>query len=178
MISFKAKSQSTILDTIKKNEFLGYLSKNHNGEKYVPFEITTLDGKKINNESLVGKVTFINFWFEGCLGCRSEFQRLNELYDSLKTNSSFQFVSVTFDSLQTLPDFIKKFDLQFPIACIKDINEAWRMNLRFGFPTNIIVDKHGVIFMATMKKVADKNGLLFMSLHDVLFTMRSLLNQS
>ena len=53
-----------------------------------PFRVISMDGKVITNESCKGKVTFISFWFEGCTGCRAEFAEMNELYDSLKNDTS------------------------------------------------------------------------------------------
>jgi cytochrome c biogenesis protein CcmG/thiol:disulfide interchange protein DsbE len=121
------------------------LQTSHVGKPYLQFEATTLDGKKINNESLKGKITWLNFWFEACPGCRNEFDKLNRLYDSLKNDPDFQFVAITYDKKETLPAFIKQFGLNYPIATVANQDIAYNMNYRNGFPTNILIDKEGNI---------------------------------
>lgn len=129
------------------NVFPNYdsMQRSHIGKTYPAFEITTLDGRKINQNSLIGKVTWLNFWFEDCPGCRNEFDKLNKLYDSLKNNPDFQFVAITYDRKETLPEFIKQFKLNFPIATVPSEAIAQTMNYGNGFPTNMIIDKHGKV---------------------------------
>jgi peroxiredoxin len=114
----------------------------------MPFDVTTLDGKHINNISLIGKITWLNFWFEDCPGCRNEFDKLNRLYDSLKTDTDFQFVAITYDKKETLPAFIKQFNLKYPIATVANSAVAQILNYANGFPSNILIDKQGkVVFV-------------------------------
>src|ERR1700677_4236159 len=49
----------------------------------------------IDNDSLKGKVNFINMWEEHCAPCMAEMETLNKLYDTLKYNSDFQFISIS-----------------------------------------------------------------------------------
>ena len=100
------------------------LQASHVGKIYMPFDVVTLDGKHINNESLKGKITWLNFWFENCPGCRNEFDKLNRLYDSLKNDPDFQFIAITYDKKETLPAFIKQFNLNYPIATVENENIA------------------------------------------------------
>lgn len=124
------------------------LQASHAGKTYMPIEVTTLDGKVINNVSLKGKITWLNFWFEACPGCRNEFDKLNRLYDSLKHDTDFQFVAITYDKQETLPAFIKEFNLNYPIATVQNEAIAQTLNYRNGFPTNILLDKDGkVVFV-------------------------------
>lgn len=116
----------------------------YKGSAYVPFEMTTLDGRRLTNELCKGKVVFMDFWFEGCRGCREEFGELNELYDSLKNNPDYIFVGVTFDKPETLPEFIDKYKLRYPIASVSE-DAIKEMNYKEGFPTKVIIDKNGNI---------------------------------
>lgn len=145
------------------------------GAKYVPFDVTTLDGKRLNNESCKGKVTFINFWFEGCAPCREEFGKLNELYDSLKDNPGYEFVAITFDAKETLPEFIRKTGIRYPVATVGDKVESKRLNYTMGYPGSVIVDKWGRVRFVAMKGIADKADTYKMTLGDVLERMRKLL---
>jgi peroxiredoxin len=93
----------------------------------------------INNESLKGKTVFVNFWFESCPPCIAEFKGLNELYDSLKADSTFAFISFTYETKATITKIKKKYGLKFPIASVS-ASECYRLNQENGFPTNMILD--------------------------------------
>ena len=147
--------------------------KSHVGRTYVPFDITTTDGKHLTNQSCKGKIVILNFWFEDCGGCRGEIKHLNALYDSLKKDPDIEFVAVTFDKEETLPPFIKTFKLHYPIATISSQNEAYRMNYRMGFPTNIILDKSGKVAMMKMG-ISDKESRFQMSMQQVYDKITSL----
>src|SRR5579872_1254530 len=71
----------------------------YKGTQYVSFEMTTLDGRRLTNELCKGKVVFMDFWFEGCRGCREEFGKLNESYDSLKNNPDNKPLSILLKSI-------------------------------------------------------------------------------
>ncbi|MBS1687133.1 MAG: TlpA family protein disulfide reductase [Bacteroidetes bacterium] len=147
--------------------------KSHVGNTYVPFDITTTDGRHLTNQSCKGKIVVLNFWFEDCGGCRGEIKYLNALYDSLKKDTDVEFVAVTFDKKETLPSFIKTFKLNYPIATISSQNEAYRMNYRMGFPTNIILDKSGKVAMMKMG-ISDKESRFHMSTQQVYDKISSL----
>lgn len=140
--------------------------KSHVGKQYVPFNITTTDGRHLTNESCKGKIVVFNYWFEDCGGCRGEIKYLNALYDSLKHDPLIEFVAVTFDKKETLPAFIQTFKLHYPIATIPSQYEAYRLNYRMGFPTNFIIDKTGKVAMMKMG-VSEKESKLHMSMQQV-----------
>ena len=137
------------------------------GKPYMPFDVVTTDGKRLTNESCRGKVTFINFWFEGCEPCREEFKVLNELYKSIADKEGYEFVAITFDPATTLPDFIKKNNLHYPIATVEDRNESKRMDYRMGYPNSIILDKQGNIAYIGMGGIARKTAPYKLSLKEI-----------
>lgn len=161
-----AQQQST--DTYSRESWNNFDSifKSHVGKQYVPFDITTTDGKRLTNESCKGKIVILNYWFENCGGCRGEIKYLNALYDSLKHDPSIEFVAVTFDKKETLPAFIQTFKLRYPIATIPNQYEAYRLNYRMGFPTNFIIDKAGKVAMMKMG-ISEKETMLQMSMQQV-----------
>ena len=121
------------------------LRQTHIGEKYpVRFQAVTLEGDTISEKSLEGKVTLFNFWFETCAPCMAELGELNRLYDKLKTNSEFQFISFSTDDVEDIKRVIQKYQLRFPVCPISR-EEAYRLNLNSGFPTNIVIDGTGMI---------------------------------
>ncbi len=147
----------------------------YRGTPYVPFEIITLDGKKVTNDYFKGKVTFIDLWFEGCAGCREEFGKVNELYDSIKINPAFQFIAITFDSLQTIPGFIKQYGLRYPIATTGGDNDKFgKLKYGMGCPSKIILDKGGKIAFIGMKDIGSSAFSHQLSINKYLSFMRSL----
>ena len=117
----------------------------HKGEPYITFDFTSLDGKKFTNESCKGKVTFISLWFESCGGCRAEFPQVNKLYERLKQNPNYQFVAVTYDAIETLPEFIKANKINFPVATVNNYDVFGKMRYGMGCPGIVILDPKGRI---------------------------------
>ena len=115
------------------------------GKEYVPFSITTLDGKILDNNSTRGKVTFFTFWFKNCAPCLAEFDELNELYSHFKNDTDVVFVSVTFDKKEDITDVLEKYKVTFPIATVLSRQEAHRMNYGKGFPSVVLMDRQGKI---------------------------------
>jgi thiol-disulfide isomerase/thioredoxin len=48
------------------------------------FSAGATNGSLFTNDSLKNRVSFINFWFEGCHPCVAEFPALNELYSKYR----------------------------------------------------------------------------------------------
>lgn len=115
------------------------------GKEYVPFSITTLDGKILDNNSTRGKVTFFTFWFKNCAPCLAEFDELNELYSHFKNDTDVVFVSVTFDKKEDITGVLEKYKVTFPVATVPSRQEAHRMNYGKGFPSVVLLDKQGKI---------------------------------
>ena len=112
------------------------------GKPYPEFHAISLDNEVFTDKYLTGKVTLINFWFEGCAPCVAEFADLNKLYAKYSDNPDFQFVSFTRDSPESAEKTKAKYNIAFPIFHISE-NENLRLSFNGGFPANIIVDKKG-----------------------------------
>jgi hypothetical protein len=55
------------------------------------FELTTIDGKTFNTDSLRGKVVVLNFWFIGCGPCRRELPELNRIAAAFASRDDIAF---------------------------------------------------------------------------------------
>jgi thiol-disulfide isomerase/thioredoxin len=122
------------------------LATDNYGKNVPDFKATSLTGQTYSAEMLVGKVTFINFWFENCAPCVAEFESLNELYKKFKDKEGFQFISFTFDKQEKALKAVQKYGLQYPVISISA--DSCRMLInhrRGGFPTNLITDRSGKI---------------------------------
>lgn len=106
-------------------------------------KLTTLDGKRYDLNALTGKVVVINLWFIGCSPCRKEIPRLNELVNEF-SRQPVVFLAPTFDSAETLREFLKQtsFDYQIVPAADEIINAQFNASL---FPTHIVIDQNGLI---------------------------------
>ena len=110
----------------------------------------------ITNATLKGKVTFINFWETGCAPCMAEMEALNRLSDTLKSNSGFQFVSLTPDEQQGIDVLKRKYKNTYKIY---HLDKADCRKFCMGFPTSIIVDKKGNVTYAQSGGSLDNDAI-------------------
>jgi thiol-disulfide isomerase/thioredoxin len=113
------------------------------GKPYCKFSFVG-EEKSIRSEDIVGKVTFINFWYASCAPCMGEIEALNILYDSFSNNTNFKFISFTFENNKKILEIKKKYNIRFPVTSITD-TECDRLNYYLGFPVNIILNDSGVV---------------------------------
>ncbi|MBI2729871.1 MAG: TlpA family protein disulfide reductase [Sphingobacteriales bacterium] len=118
--------------------------KKYIGKESVDFVIKGSNGKSVSKKDLVGKVTFMNFWFESCPPCVAEFDALNRVYNEFKGQTKFQFVSFTFENKEAVERVTKKYALEFPIY-YTSYEKCSLLNFNQGYPTNIIFNEKGQI---------------------------------
>ncbi len=139
VFSFAQKANLTAeeIDSILESSKKIYI-----GKPFPAFNV--VNGKqKINNDSLKGKVVLINFWFETCHPCMAELPALNELAIKLKDNKEFEFISFTWENLQTVQRIKDEYNLQFKVLSVSN-EECLRLN-KNGYPTTFILDRNGLI---------------------------------
>ncbi len=119
---------------------IGYMATGH---PYLPFRLTN-DKKTVDNQSIKGKVVFINFWFEGCHPCMAEMDALNKLFEKMKDKKDFVFITVTWDNDETIKRVTQKFSLIFDIFAASPA-ECQRLNFGCGYPTSVVLDKKGIV---------------------------------
>ena len=95
---YVSKSYSDSLDALRKANI---------GKQFPDFKVTGFDGNNFSNSDLKGKITLINFWFEGCHPCVAEFAALNNLFKKFYGNKSFNFVSFTFEDSSDIKKYLK-----------------------------------------------------------------------
>jgi len=113
------------------------------GKPFPLFYVKT-DGVTWTNDSLKGKVVFINFWFENCPPCIAEMAPLNELYQKVKDSSKIAFLSISTESPEKIKLLKAKYNIPYTVASLSN-KECYRLNQDNGYPTTIILDKNGVI---------------------------------
>lgn len=106
-----------------------------------------IEGNKLNNSNLKGKIVLINFWFINCPPCRMEIPDLNALVDTFKENKDVVFLAIGKDKTWEIDDFIKENPFHYHI--LPDGGFWFKKYKITSFPTHLIIDKEGKIFFHT-----------------------------
>lgn len=114
------------------------------GSRFPRFECTTINNKKINEDYFRGKVSIVNFWFEGCAPCVAEVPGFNQLVHKYGKDK-LRYLAISTDRQEDVEAFLKNHDWDFdhvsdgkPI--VTDI-----FHLPWGYPTTFLVDQEGII---------------------------------
>jgi hypothetical protein len=124
-----------------------------------PFvNMLTANGDTFSNQLFRNKITVLNFWYYGCLGCIVELPALNELCRSFSGNPSLQFCSFFNDSVIRRGDSLffstritsseGKVYPRFYDACYQQIPLADSFSNKlpvFTYPSNMIIDCSGIV---------------------------------
>lgn len=102
----------------------------------------SLDSLDFNSSHLKNKVTYINYWFVGCNGCRQEEDFLKEISEYFSNDENVQFVSITPSDPTKVKEYLKKYgDFGFPVYTVDGFKEVKKTFNVKTFPhSQIIVD--------------------------------------
>jgi len=108
------------------------------------FEAVDLKDQNINNQSLVGKVSIINFWFTQCRPCIKEMPFLNTLVDKYQDHN-VNFVAINRDSATKTKSLLDKHEFNFQI--ITDGEELIKktFNMIWPYPFTIVTNKQNKV---------------------------------
>lgn len=109
------------------------------------FALNDLQGKRIDNAALQGKVTFINFWFPSCPGCVSEMPKVIKMSQDY-SGKDFQVLGIAepFDPPASVQQYVKTYGLPFTVM----YDEGGKVGKTFGtqvYPTSVLINKKGEI---------------------------------
>lgn len=126
-----------------QNPYENY-KRNWKGKALPEIQFSTLNNQIIDNDALRGKVVLLNFWFTSCPGCKVEYLGLQTLKERFKNQEEVVFISIANDDVVSLNQFLQLNPLNFiHVASGKPIaDNSFKI---LGYPTNIIVDKYGVV---------------------------------
>lgn len=111
-----------------------------------PFSLQGLDGKEYHVGGEQDKAILLNFWATWCDPCKEETPVLNELAEKYKDKLNIYGVNVTKnDQEKNVPEFIKKYNVIFPVMLDTKADIYEKMYRVIAYPTNVLIDKHGVI---------------------------------
>ncbi|MES2276869.1 MAG: TlpA disulfide reductase family protein [Bacteroidota bacterium] len=115
---------------------------------------------KDNDTLKKGKVTVMDFWFIGCVGCMEEFPEFQKIYSTYKNNPNIQFLAVDIPTRRDGDDdafkILSNEHYSFPMAKSTDMQFAKDLKI-VVYPTIIILDKHGdVVYRGDAKGLPAK----------------------
>lgn len=118
------------------------------GRDFGKFAVLNADGDTIlDNNSFVGKIVLVNFWFDGCAYCHNLFQPLNKLFEHYKDNPGVKIVSFTFDDTESIQKNINRYKLFYPVFHLSE-TLCHSLIIDKGFPANFLLNKNGKIVEA------------------------------
>lgn len=114
-----------------------------------PFSFNSLDGRRISNESLRGRVDVLAFWATWCVPCREELPRINSVYERFARNPDVSFLAVDSEgegdfesSAAKARAYFSKAGMSIPLAVDNDSRKDLVVH---GLPSLLIIDQAGNI---------------------------------
>lgn len=116
------------------------------GSPAPPFELTTLDGKKLSSAKLYGnKPVMVTLWATWCGPCVREAPLLNKLHEQY--GDEVQFIAISVDDpadLNEVKAFPKEHNVSYPIAhdSSRKLLQAFKGS---GIPLNVMIGSNGKV---------------------------------
>lgn len=135
------------------------------------FELTLLDGSKLDQADLKDHVAIINFWATTCSVCVKEMPQMVETYQNYREKGlDFIAIAMSYDPPMYVVDFSNKRKLPFKVA----MDTAGTAAKNFGgveaTPTTFLVNKQGKIIK---KYVGEPNWIELRSLIEKALTEKT-----
>lgn len=112
------------------------------GTKAPNFKDRSIKSNMIDSKKLLDHIIVYNFWFTTCAPCKAEIPKLNQLREKYK-DKNIQFIAIALDPEYKINEFILKNPFFYDIIAEgRWIAEKFEIS---SYPTNIVVDKKGVV---------------------------------
>ncbi|QMW22016.1 TlpA family protein disulfide reductase [Sandaracinobacteroides saxicola] len=112
------------------------------GEPAPPYELTALDGTRLDSAGLKGQVVLINIWATWCAPCRKEMPLL-DAYARAQGKHGFRVIAVTTE------DSLPPYRLKAVADALPGITFARRFRGPYGsvraVPTSYLIDRAGTV---------------------------------
>jgi len=108
--------------------------------------MTSIQGKKITSNDLLGKVVLVNFWATDCPSCIAEMPDLIKTYNKYK-KQNFELIAVSmfYDPPSRVLSFSKNNKLPFSVVLDLDKKIASQFNEVTLTPTSFLINHEGKI---------------------------------
>ena len=117
------------------------------GAEVPNFELSKLEGGKVQIGDLSNKVTMINFWATWCEACMEEMPSIVSLRDQY-SSKGFEVLGINVDEnpAQVTPPVVKKLGIKFPIFTDAGNNLAELFDVH-AIPLTVIINKSRKILL-------------------------------
>lgn len=108
------------------------------------FKTTSVDGTNINLDSLKGKLTILDFWYQGCKPCLNVFEVLNEMKKEFE--EKIQIISI--NSIDSLDSDYQNFITGHKINTQQILDRDMKIRMLYKvsvFPTLFLINERGII---------------------------------
>ena len=113
------------------------------GAQAPDFTLSTLDGGTVELDELKGQPVFLSFWSINCQACRLQMPYIQAAFE--EKGHEIQFIAIdSVDSSGAVQQYTEYYGLGFTMALDSYGKAARAYNIRYS-PTNLIIDKEGVI---------------------------------
>ncbi len=128
-------------------------------KKEAPVDLTLsdLDGKRVHLRDYRGKVVVLNFWATWCAPCRDEMPLLTAAEKQWR-EKGVVFVAVSLDekdSRKSIPEFVKRFQIGFPVLAGATGDDLARLGLGEAVPDTAFLDERGVIVFRVLGQMRE-----------------------
>jgi len=117
------------------------------GKSVPAFDLPTLDGGTVSNESTAGKAVIINFWNTWCTPCRQEAPALEKFYEQHAGDTDFVMVGIVRDpqeSNKAIKAYVNDNGVKWTIALDPGNQAALDFATR-GQPETLAVSPQGTV---------------------------------
>lgn len=131
------------------------------GKTAPDFELKSLDDKNVKLSDYKGKKVILNFWASWCAPCKEEMPLFEKIYRSNLDKIVVVGVNLQ-ESRENIENFIKKFDITFPILLDPSAQVKEMYNV-FTQPVTYFIDENGKIVdkkfgALTVEEIYEKVG--------------------
>ncbi|MFZ3579779.1 TlpA disulfide reductase family protein [Virgibacillus sp. DJP39] len=104
----------------------------------------TLNGEKARLSNYRGQRVMVNFWATWCPPCRAEMPDMEKFHQDKEVVILAVNLTQTESGIMGVKDFVKEFNLTFPILLDEEIKVATNYQIR-PIPSSFMIDSNGVI---------------------------------
>lgn len=137
-------SNNDVRTTIEQDAQIELNSLEQEGKPLPGLHFTDLDGVTYDSVNTRGKIVVINCWYTHCASCVAEMPQLNQMVAALKNKRDIVFIGLAFDSATALRKFLQTNPFTYAIVPNQERYEEDVIKAQ-GYPTHIVLDRHGVI---------------------------------
>jgi thiol-disulfide isomerase/thioredoxin len=109
--------------------------------------LSDIPGARRQLTQLKGKVVVVNFWATWCVPCQAEMPEFSRVYDEYRSRG-VEFLGAANEPRSSRPkvqDFIKQFDVRFPVWLEASEDNMKAFGVGAGLPGTVLIDAEGRI---------------------------------